>query len=253
MRLFVCLLVCGELMPRTVQAGPPFVTDDPEPVEYQHWEFYLGSINSKVGSDWSGTAPHVEVNYGAVSNLQLHLIAPLAYTAPRGGAAHFGYGDTEVGAKFRFVQETDRMPQIGVFPMLEIPTGSHRNGLGNGSPQGFLPVWLQKSWGKWTAYGGAGYGINSGSGNQNWEFGGAVLQRHVTTNLIVGAEIYHRTALQTGASDDTAFNVGIVYDFTESHHLLMSAGRSISGPTEFQSYIAYQYTFEHGLFGAHPH
>ena len=21
-----------------VQAGPPFVTDDPEPVEYKHWE-----------------------------------------------------------------------------------------------------------------------------------------------------------------------------------------------------------------------
>ena len=22
-------------------AGPPFVTDDPEPVEYRHWEIYL--------------------------------------------------------------------------------------------------------------------------------------------------------------------------------------------------------------------
>ena len=22
-------------------AGPPFLTDDPEPVDYQHWEFYV--------------------------------------------------------------------------------------------------------------------------------------------------------------------------------------------------------------------
>ena len=30
----------------TVQtfAGPPFLTDDPEPVDYQHWEFYLFGI-----------------------------------------------------------------------------------------------------------------------------------------------------------------------------------------------------------------
>jgi hypothetical protein len=27
-------------------AGPPFVTDDPEPVEYQHWEVYIAPIYS---------------------------------------------------------------------------------------------------------------------------------------------------------------------------------------------------------------
>jgi hypothetical protein len=27
--------------------------------------------------------------------------------------------------------------------------------------QAFLPVWLQKSFGDWTIYGGGGYGLNS--------------------------------------------------------------------------------------------
>ena len=32
-------------------AGPPFTTDDPEPVEYQHWEVYLASrpFTTKAG------------------------------------------------------------------------------------------------------------------------------------------------------------------------------------------------------------
>jgi hypothetical protein len=30
-------------LPPRVLAGPPFVTDDPVPVDYQHWEVYLAS------------------------------------------------------------------------------------------------------------------------------------------------------------------------------------------------------------------
>ena len=29
--------------PVTTLAGPPFLTDDPEPVPFKHWEFYLFS------------------------------------------------------------------------------------------------------------------------------------------------------------------------------------------------------------------
>ena len=28
-----------------VLAGPPFLTDDPEPVDYQNWEFYVASMH----------------------------------------------------------------------------------------------------------------------------------------------------------------------------------------------------------------
>jgi hypothetical protein len=53
----------------------------------------------------STTAPHLEVNYGAVPNLQLHTIAPMILYAPGQGASSYGYGDTELGAKYRFVRE----------------------------------------------------------------------------------------------------------------------------------------------------
>ena len=229
-------------------AGPPFLTDDPQPVDYQHWEFYLASQHTQTADGWAGTAPHIELNYGVITNVQLHLIAPLAYNAPSGGSTHYGYGDTELGVKFRFVQETENLPQIGIFPLMEIPTGSESRGLGSGHVQAFLPLWLQKSFGAWTVYGGGGYGINPGVGNENWGFGGVVVQRQITKNFLLGAEIYHRTTMETGGSGDTAFNLGTVIDFTENHHLLFSAGRSLDGPTNFQCYLAYQFTFGPELF-----
>lgn len=225
-------------------AGPPFVTDDPEPVDYQHWEVYLASAHSKFDGDWSGTAPHVEINYGAAPDLQLHVIAPMAYDSPPDGPGHYGLGDIELGAKYRFIQETNGWPQVGIFPLLDGPSGSARNNLGNGHTDAFLPLWMQKSWGSWTAYGGGGYGINSFSGHGNWGFVGGLLQKQVSTNVAVGVEIYHQTAYATDFPNvDTAFNLGTVIDFSEHQHLLFSVGRSFDGPIHFQSYIAWQWTF----------
>lgn len=173
------VLPCGTL---ATLAGPPFVTDGPEPVGYRHWELYLASQHVKTADRWSGTAPHVEVNYGAVPNPQLHLIAPLAYDAPPGEVHHYGYGDTELGCKVRVIQETEWLPQVGIFPLLEVPTGQADLGLGSGHVNAFLPVWLQKSWGaqgrEWTAYGG-GYGTNPGAGKRDWGFAGLLLQCQV--------------------------------------------------------------------------
>jgi hypothetical protein len=135
-------------------AGPPYTTDDPETVEYQHWEVYLASQAEHDKDGWSGTSPHLEVNYGAFPNLQLHLIAPVSFNALSHESSHFGYGDTELGVKYRFFEETDELPQIGTFPVIELPSGNRKLGLGTGHTQVFLPIWLQKSFGPWTTYGG---------------------------------------------------------------------------------------------------
>ncbi|HLJ54221.1 MAG TPA: hypothetical protein VKT77_04225 [Chthonomonadaceae bacterium] len=224
--------------------GPPYFTDDPEPVEYRHWEVYAASQYSNGRDGVFYTAPHVEINYGAAPNLQLHVIAPFAYSRPGGGMpAQYGFGDTELGVKYRFVQETKQRPQIGVFPLLEAPTGDAGRGLGNGQAQVFLPVWLQKSWGKWSSYGGAGYWINPGAGNRNYWFTGIQVQRMVSKQLALGAELFHATSNAVWAPDRTGFNIGAVYDFDEGHHLLLSGGTDFHGPTRGAAYVAYQWTF----------
>ena len=227
-------------------AGPPYTTDDPEPVEYQHWEVYLASQLAHDAHGWSGTSPHLELNYGAAPNLQLHLIAPMAFDAPSHGKAQFGYGDTELGAKYRFVQETESLPQIGTFPMLELPTGDDKRGLGSGHVQAFLPLWLQKSFGPWTTYGGGGYRINPGRENRNSWFVGWQGQRQLSSALTLGVEIFHETAREVGGESDTKFNVGAVYNFSELSHLLLSAGHTIQGPSGYQAYVAFLLTFGPG-------
>src|SRR5512136_3255041 len=101
--------------PVSTHAGPPYTTDDPEPVEYRHWEFYSATQHEITHDGATGTAPHFEVNYGAVPNLQLHVVVPLAYSRPDGGPTLYGFGDVELGAKLRFVQEGKRVPMVGVF------------------------------------------------------------------------------------------------------------------------------------------
>ncbi len=232
-----CLLV-----PATASAGPPYVTDDPEPVEYHHWEFYLATQHELTRDGVAGTAPHLEVNFGAAPNLQLHLIAPLAYARPSGGPTAYGPGDIELGAKLRFIEEGKWMPMVGTFPLVELPAGSEPRGLGTGHLRVFIPLWLQKSFGQWTTYGGGGYWVNPGTGNQNyWQVGWQV-QRRLSKLVTLGGEVFYTTADRIAGDGNLRFNLGLVLDFTDHHHLLLSAGRSILGDTQFQGYLAYQLT-----------
>jgi hypothetical protein len=208
-------------------AGPPFITDDPEPVDNGHWEIYGFSAGADRESDFTGVGPSLEVNYGAAPDLQLHLILNSAFDTPAGHDAQWGLGDTELGVKYRFLNPgpDDWFPEIGVFPLLEVPTGNARRLLGTGHLQEFLPIWLQKNFGKWTTYGGGGYLISPGDGNLNSWFAGWVLQRQVTPQLAIGGEIFHQTAIIPGRDGTSGFNLGGIYDFTEHIHLLLSAGR----------------------------
>ena len=228
----------------TAFAGPPFLTDDPEPVEYRHWEIYVASQGSFDQDETSLTAPHIELNYGILPNVQIHLIAPFEYVKPEGEHYHYGYHDTELGAKFRFIQETDLRPQVGAFPIVVIPTGNKGKGLGSGEVQVFLPIWVQKSWGgPWETYGGGGYWINPGTDNKNYWFFGWEVQRDITKYLILGAEMFHHTPSEVGGESSTGFNVGAIINFGDLHHLLLSAGREFSVPNDVSFYVSYQLTF----------
>ena len=77
-------------------AGPPFQTDDPEPVEFHHYEAYVFTIVDHAKKSTFAQLPAAEFNWGAVPNLQVHLIIPGAYLSPDG---FYGIGDMEIGIK----------------------------------------------------------------------------------------------------------------------------------------------------------
>lgn len=251
-RLLAIAALAGVMLASPAFAGPPYITDDPEPVDLGHWEVYGFSAGAAGHGAASGLGPSFEVNYGAAPGLQLHVIGGFAYDDTPSSPLHFGISDTELGAKLRFVdpEKDDWYPQIGIFPLVEVPTGNARRGLGAGEWQEFLPLWMQKDWGDWTTYGGGGYWINPGLGNRNWWFFGWLLQNKVTEQLTLGGELFHQTANTLTGRASSGFNLGGQYDFTDHDHLLFSAGRggtlyavdgpAVGYPTTY--YLAYQWT-----------
>jgi hypothetical protein len=229
------------LQAQLIYAGPPFNTDDPEPVQYRHWEYYISSMNTFKPGEWSGTSPHLEMNYGLVPNVQLHVLLPMNYNYSQHHAADFGYSKTELGVKFRFIQETKKSPQIGTFPIIEIPTIRDKE-FGNGKFQIFIPVWAQKSWGKVTTYGGAGYWINPGTNNKNYYFSGWEIQYDISAVVTLGEELYYHSADAIGNKQVTAINIGGFINATKKFHIIFSYGHSLANEIMVSSYIGLLWT-----------
>ena len=237
------------------------MTEDPDPVEFQHFELYTFYNGTTVRGDTAGAAPAVQFNYGVIPNGQIHVIAPLSFDAPGGGAAVSGYGDTELGFKYRFLEEDPHggMPQMAVYPVVDLPTGDEGRALGAGYVRAYFPIYIQKSFGEWTTYGGGGYWINHGddTANRDYWYMGWVLQRQVTEQLAIGGEIFHQTATLSFANTDPAFtqpttgiNIGAIYDVDQHNHILASVGTGLQNAATtnmFSWYVAYKFT---GSLGA---
>ena len=129
-------------------------------------------------------------------------------------------------------------PRVATFPLLLLPTGSAARGLGAGHVQVFVPIWLQKSFGPWTTYGGGGMRITSG---EREGVTAGLLQRALGDAAAVGAEAYV-TIPTNGSSVEVRVDVGLVVNFTSHHHLLMSGGPAFGGEARAQAYLAYQLT-----------
>ena len=239
-------------------AGPPFFTDDPVPVDLGHWEINNYSSGTFANGTFAGVLPGVDANYGAIQNVQLHLLVPFALAQSSGQSTEWGLGDVEIGAKYRFLpaDEKDWWPQVAFYPFLDFPTGNADRGLGTGATHLFLPIWLQKDFGKWSTYGGGGYWINPGPGNRNFWYAGWVVQYQLTDTLTLGGEVFHLTSFSTGepgsvgfplgSKDTTGFNFGGVYDLNKTYHILFSFGRglqNVSASNLFSYYLALRLTY----------
>nr|WP_296634560.1 chromate transporter [Thiobacillus sp. SCN 63-57] len=208
-RAIVCsVMTVRVLSARPTVAGPPFMTDDPVPVDYRHSEFYIFSTQDKARDGKNSAFPAFEFNYGVLPDTQLHIAVPFARSSPTDASSESGMGDVEIGVKYRFVQETGSSPQIGIFPMAELATGDSGKGLGNGRTWWRLPVWIQKGWGEWTTYGGAGYVVNRAAGQNNYPFAGWLLQKDIGEKWTLGGEVFARGRDTVDGQATTLLNVG---------------------------------------------
>jgi hypothetical protein len=149
----------------------------------------------------------------------------------------------EAGVKYRFIQENAHRPQVGIFPQLELPTGSAALGLGNGRVWARLPFWVQKSWGPWTSYGGGGYAVNRAPGMRSYGLGGWLLQRDFGKRLTLGGEIYSEGRNSITIRSSTVANFGGYYNFSSHFSLLFSVGRDFIGGPHSVAYLGLYWTW----------
>ena len=224
------------LIAAPARAGPPFVTDDPEPTDIGHWEIYnFGALTHMPGE--TAAEAGFDINYGAARDLQLTAVLPLEYQHDRRG--HVGLGDVELAVKYMFIhqKEDTLMPDIAFFPGLTAPTAGRR--FGSGRLGIFLPLWAQKDVGKWSLFGGGGYTINPGRDNRDYWVEGIALSRELSERLQLGAEIFHEGRDADDGRAFTGVNVGGTYRLDAHWSLLGSAGPGVQHAREQGRYNVY--------------
>ncbi len=237
--------------------GPPYQTDDPVPVDFQHYEFYIFGAADGTPVEMDSVGPAFEFNWGAIPRLQIHAILPFGVAAPLNhpayapagqGPTEFGLADMELGAKIAWIKESKYIPQIGTFTMFEMPTGDADKGLGIGKVWYKLPLWLQKNFGKWLLDGGAGEVLVPQTGYHNYPYGGFLVKRELSERLELGAEAFSHggegpVAPQTEAS--TMIDLGGYYHFKRNpnQQFLFCYGHSVAGQTENYAYVGLYWTW----------
>lgn len=225
----------------SAQAGPPFLTDDPEPVDLHHSEVNVIYQQTRTSEGRAG-ALSGEMNYGCARETQCHVAIPVAFDRTNAGPYRAGLGDVEFGFKYRFLLEDDSPWSAAIYPTLTLPTGEESSGLGNGRAQLLLPLWVQRSAGPWNFDAGLAWLGNSALGARDSWFAGLLAQRSFGERLSLGAEVYRRTSVAPGVPASCGFNFGAIVNVAQHQNVLLSAGRALSGNQTNRGamFVAYQ-------------
>jgi len=241
-RHWIALLV---LAPRLCTAGPPYVTDDPEPTDKGHYEIYLFSEASGGRAGVEGSYG-IDFNYGAGENLQLTAALPIAFARPTGEPSAHGIGNIELAAKYRFVHGGESGGwDIAFFPRVFLPASSDRVGEKHASL--LLPLWFGRKLGEdWSTYGGGGCVLNRGGDSRDFCLAGWVLTHQILPKLEIGAEIVHHSADSRDGRAATQVGAGLKYDISDSLHVLAYAGPSLQNIADngrYNWYTSVLFTF----------
>ena len=234
--LGIWLLVATDLS----QAGPPFVTDDPEPPPPGGWEINVPFILERTPGKTEMDAPLFDLNYG-LPDIQLKLEFPIEIVNEDSNGMQASPGDSLIGVKWRFFNNERSQVQFGIYPQLLLPTGDHARGLGDGGSAFVFPLLAQRNWEKWTLYANVGYWWQTGAEMRDYFYAGAVIEREINERLTLGAELFANSPKERGGRSELAFNVGGTWRLNEHLNLLFSGGRDIVGDTTAMAYIGLQF------------
>jgi hypothetical protein len=233
-------LLVSVIVATAAQAGPPFVTEDPETPLLHSWEINIPFTLEHETAESALETPLFDINYGYRRNVQLKVEFALLNVRSDEGHTERGLSDTIVGVKWRFLEEGRLLPQMAVYPQVTLPTGDDQCGLGQGKPSYVLPLIAQKSWGPWTAFGNVGVVVQNWRGSRNFWFHGLTLVREVGPRLELGGEVYGNSPTDRDERSSLGFNLGGTWKVADATGVLFSAGRTVRGEQATTVYLGIQ-------------
>jgi hypothetical protein len=205
-RVVFLLLTSVLCLQQRLHAQLPFYTDDTGVTDRGKWHFeFFNEYDALQLQDPNlrQNTANFKLNYGLPYHLELDLDAPYLaiYRAP-GNSSSAGGGDTNLGIKWAFHQESpgSRAPALAASLYIEFPTGDTTQQLGSGLTDYWLNYIMQKSLTEKTRITSnmgflfAGNTSTGVLGTQNTRghvyVGGLSLLHDFTPRLTLGGEIY---------------------------------------------------------------
>lgn len=211
------------------QGGPPMITDDPFTVGSNNWEINLLPAIERTRSGSLYEIPNVDVNYGVGNRIQLKFEVPWVVRKDSGQNAESGLGNTGIGMRYRFIDESRYGFAMSTYPAFEFSgsASSVRRGVAGGGRQFFLPVEIAKSISGVGVNGEAGYLFEQG-GQGSWEYG-LLVGRDASERVELLGEL-HGSSPRGFSGNELLLNLGSRIRITDHVTLLFSAGRTLHSP-----------------------
>jgi hypothetical protein len=233
--------------PARADAGPPFLTNDPDTPGDGNWEINIGYVSTLTHLVDTHQLPQLDLNFGVGDRIQLTYEIPYVLQM-RDGARESGWSNALPGVKWRFFDQGENGWQLSTFPQLETAgsPSARRTGIAVDGPRLLLPLEIARAVGPLRLDFEAGYYAPWHGPEER--ILGFVVGVEATPRLELDAELYNDHAM--GASPQvTTIDFGGRLRLHRAFILLFMAGRSLSagrdGQVDFMGYLGIQVLLSH--------
>jgi hypothetical protein len=229
--------------------APPMITDDTDTPGEGNWEINLGLHSEFGGGEHRIEAPTIDINRGFGDTLQLTYEVPYAFVKANDGATGGsrtanGFGDSILGAKYRFYDNNDTGLSFAIYPQLELRTPGASKLVSENASGFILPLMMTREFEHFAI--GANLGAEFSGGDQRL-FASFGTGRRLTDRTALLAEIAG-TNLNDPDEKRVLLNVGFRHKISETQSFSGSLGRDVfaGGGQAKQTYITFAWQMDVG-------
>ena len=186
------LLCCGITLAfcarAFAQAGPPLIGDDPGTPGNGQWEINVAYPYLRTAQQTTMDAPLMDINYGLGDHIELSYEGGFLFGKSDGQSWQNGYDNTQLGTKWRFLDQDKSGVDMSVYPQFTFNTSRSltRTGLVESGLGVYLPMEIAKTIGKFELDAEGGFQYLQHDRNQ-WA-GGPVIGYLLTDRIELLAE-----------------------------------------------------------------